>query len=265
MHRRCKRLKLVQHHTRFLFIWSGHHVDLTQSSACALSTCYRTELSKVERSDMAFRVSCGDVHMGFEFGGSLDEYWAWFCRPLLSMRGKGGWNAELTQVPDFLDWDRLRCRFVHDDTPVVRCICHFGGLVFAEAWYVTSSWCAFVNATKNRNGSSLMYVGCSPTLLLMMWWWGVTMFTVVVLIPPSVLKLFLYDKLPRFSFTLVAVATRHSLNCHSTFSSSFPLFPLVSLTAFCLPLPHCHITAHSCWSLLLSIHLAQLRSPCSYH
>lgn len=125
---------------------------------------------------------------------------------------------------------------------------------------------AFVNATKNRNGSSLMYVGCSPKLLLMMmWWWGVTMFTVVVMIPPSVLKPFLYDKLPRFLFTLVAVATRHSLNCHSTFSSSFPLFTLVSLTAFCLPLPYCHITAYSCWSLLLSIHLAQLRSPCSYH
>lgn len=78
--RRCKRIKLVQHHTRFLFFWNGHHVDLTQSSACTLSTCYRTELSKVECSDKAYRVRagaiCGDLHMRPEFGGSLDENWA---------------------------------------------------------------------------------------------------------------------------------------------------------------------------------------------
>lgn len=53
---------------------------------------------------------------------------------------------------------------------------------------------AFVNATKNRNGSSLMYVGCSPTLLLiMMMMMRNDDVTVVVMIPPSVLKPFLYD------------------------------------------------------------------------
>lgn len=40
-------------------------------------------------------------------------------------------------------------------------------------------------------------------------------------------------------------------------SSSLP----VSLIEFCLPFPHCHITAYSCWLLLLSIHLLCFALP----
>lgn len=112
---------------------------------------------------------------------------------------------------------------------------------------------AFVNATKNRNGLSLMYVGCSPTLLLMMMMKSDDV-TVVVMIPPPVLKPYLYDKLPRFLFTLVAVATRDSLNCHSTFSSSFPLFSPCQSHRILPPSPSPTLPYH-CLQLLIALTL----------
>lgn len=114
---------------------------------------------------------------------------------------------------------------------------------------------AFVNATKNKNGLSLMYVGCSPTLLLVLLLLMMMRnddVTVVVMIPPPVLKPFLYDKLHCFLFTLVAVATRDSLNCQSTFSFSFPLFPPRQSHHI---LPHSPTLPHHCLQLLIALTL----------
>lgn len=75
------------------------------------------------------------------------------------MRENGEWNVELTQVPDFLNWDGLRCEIVHDNTPVVRFVFHLRGVgVCSSQIYSEQLGWAFFNATKNRNGVSLIYV-----------------------------------------------------------------------------------------------------------